>query len=124
MEAMSLTEFLLARLDEDEEQAKRSKADDAMNPNLRIPAGWVAAVADRMLAEVEAKRQIVEEHAGNERVRGEKAKWPGAWACEVCEDGPGMYAGDIEHQTLPCPTLRALTAVYSDHPDYDEAWRP
>lgn len=55
----------------------------------------------RVLAEVEAKRQIVEHH-------GEPHECP---EYDVAWDSP-------------CPTLRHLAAVYADHPDYREEWKP
>jgi hypothetical protein len=59
----------------------------------------------RVLADVAAKRAIVARHStgtGSLRALG--------WYCEVCNDG--------------CAELPALAAVYADHPDYDESWRP
>lgn len=93
---MTLTEFLLARIAEDEAQANRSKADLAMNPNLRIPAEWVSGVADRVLAECEAKRRIVEH----------------------CEPDPLTKSPGDEY------VLRLLALPYADRPGYREEWRP
>lgn len=96
----TVMDFLRARLDEDETTARRSKADDAMNPNLRIPAGWVGGVADRMLREVEAKRAILEL----------------AWH----NFGDDDYAWGMEEAKRQVLVLMA--AVYADHPDYDPSW--
>ncbi|MET0489086.1 MAG: DUF6221 family protein [Acidimicrobiales bacterium] len=54
--------------------------------------------AARILAECEAKRRIVERHS-------------------ACDD---VSYGDAS----TCPDMRDLAAVYADHRDYDEAWRP
>ncbi len=122
---MTLAEFLLARIAEDEEVAKRaafgygpawmSETDDA--------EGWSVVHADgqrdmvgcedgdvirhiarhdpaRVLAECDAKRRIVEE-------------WQ---AAADNEDEP--YANGLESACL------LLALPYAAHSDYDEAWRP
>lgn len=58
----------------------------------------------RVLAEVEAKRGILEAHGGD------------------LPEQP-MFCGHCEHDT-PCPTLRFLAAPYSSHPDYRPEWAP
>ncbi len=97
---MTLTEFLLARIAEDEAQAKRSVAQNATNPNLRIPASWIEGVATRVLAECEAKRMIVSPH----------------------KSGGGEYGKGYADAVVD--TLCCLASVYADHPDYREEWRP
>jgi hypothetical protein len=94
---MTLTEFLTARLDEDEADAR---GDDGSPTPIGM---WDP---DRVLAEVAAKRAIVEIH----------------------------YNGAPEHYTErcspcdtvnePCRTLLALATPYADHPDYREEWKP
>lgn len=73
----------------------------------------------RVLAECAAKRRIVELHQ------------PDDDKCSVCSHEIGYasdgYGGEYyENQRTgndwPCATLRALTAVYSDHPDYRQDW--
>ena len=59
----------------------------------------------RVLREVDAKRSILAQHP---------AIWPkdpDSSTCSCC----GL--------AWPCPTLRALAAAWSDHPDYDPAWK-
>jgi len=80
---MTITEFLEARIDEDWQTAV-----DAW-------CGGAKEAANRLFAECQAKRAIVEEC-------WEKYD-PGEWG-----DG----------------ALRHLSAVYSDRPDYREEWRP
>jgi hypothetical protein len=130
---MDIVAFLTARLDEDEQVAQavedNSAPFDGQWKNdgglaLRTYNDWVLAylpdarpfrpgVLDhiarhdpaRVLADVAAKRAILARHstgAGSLRTHG--------WYCEVCDDG--------------CAELPALAAVYADHPDYDESWRP
>jgi hypothetical protein len=70
----------------------------------------------RVLAECEAKRQIVAEHAPSEDYPKD---------CRTC----AQWWGDWDHSPppgvpSPCPTLRFLVLPYADHPDYDQAWRP
>jgi Family of unknown function (DUF6221) len=65
----------------------------------------------RVLREVDAKRRILAEH----RV------WEPRWGCTRCREWIG---GIPEKVAWPCPTVRALAAVYSDHPDCDPAWSP
>lgn len=101
---MTLVEFLLARITEDEaEIGAPFGRDEKAGPN---GLGWaeVGAISDvlmcghaRALAECQAKRRIVEDCAEYE--------------------GP-------ETDGLNWRTLHALAAVYADHPDYLEEWRP
>lgn len=66
----------------------------------------------RVLAECAAKRAIMGGHEGRRDLYGGRD----AYLCEMCtETGPNA-------QGWPCETLRALAAVYSDHPDYDKDW--
>ena len=60
----------------------------------------------KLLAEVETKRRIIELHTWSERVIGPD------WYCPVCEVEP------------PCAMLRALTVPYADRPGYQPAWAP
>jgi hypothetical protein len=57
----------------------------------------------RVLREVRAYRLIIDEHV------------PGA---DVCD------AHDASLRTIPCPTLLAVAAIFSDRPGYREEWRP
>jgi hypothetical protein len=117
-----LTAFLLARIAEDEAEA-RDTLNDALVPwneagQILYRAGWHAERASnhidrwnpvRVLAECEAKRRIVEYHIeqrdratrGDERDRA-------LWSVAV-------------HQTAT--VVETMVQVYADHPDYDEAWR-
>lgn len=99
----TLTEFLLARLAEDEAEA-----------------GWPSFVssygkrtARRQLADVEAKRCIVELHKPD----------AGGEACSTCADWTDRDHG-VAGVDYPCPTLRLLAPIYADHESFDESWRP
>lgn len=121
---MTLTEFLLARIAEDETRARawsRAHNDPGPQPTYHYeimrrhrrewPTLWRSLdrfTPERALAECEARRRIVHEHA-----------WTGvAWAAANERDCPrcGM--------DQPCSTLRILAEVYADHPDFREEWAP
>lgn len=69
----------------------------------------------RVLREVEAKRAILADHqikAPYEIERGDED-----FGCERCySDELGVLGFGY------CPTLKALAAVWSDHPDYRKEW--
>mgnify|MGYP000973126527 CR=1 FL=1 len=130
---MTLTEFLRARIDEDEAVAREAIAaraaveftdPSANNPDHGIYAGAdlpVPAVVvgpERVLAECEAKRRIVELHAEQAHVNEYEG---GFHYCAACGTG-GVW--DRDAVEWPCPTLRLLALPYAGDPDYDEAWRP
>lgn len=106
---MTLVEFLTARLDEDEAVARRADADRVhVDPDLSVDA-WVCHDTGthvglspaRVLAEVAAKRRIVEMFSGNLH-----EKW---------DDG-------FEAEKMVVPILRTLALPYASHEDYDAGW--
>jgi hypothetical protein len=132
---VELVDFLRQRLDEDEQvaraavmsmldgdwQAKHYKAESAVmagptaivaEPVAQVDAEHIARHDPaRVLAEVEAKRQIIAEHTVTETSEFE-GKTATITYCPVCRN-------DGE-----CPTLRLLALPYADHPDYDPGWKP
>lgn len=117
------TPFLRARLNEDAKIA-RSVTDQQTVENLdavlsiaqpdATPAG-VRAIAThvvrwdpaRVLAEVAAKRRIIELHSGMHE-------------CSTYD-----HNGEIDNCTWvihACSTILLLTAPYADHPDYSPGW--
>lgn len=102
---MTLTEFLLARITEDKAVAHakppmtlaRHDAEFHHAEFDGFSAVWTSA--DRLLAECEAKRQIVEEFRD-------------------CLDAGGTE-GDIVRFILP-----RMALPYANHPDYRQEWRP
>lgn len=101
---MTITDFLLARIAEDEALAGAVEADNfSQGPIGTGDDPWPSerAFAEhltpaRVLAECEAKRRIVERALG-----------------------PVAHAGqDIERRAV----LIDLASVYADHPDFDPAW--
>lgn len=98
---LTLADFLLARIAEDE-----ASIDEMVRGG--DPSWWSA---DRMLYECEAKRRIVEGRTGIPHPSD---------GCDGSCDGPN----DHWHLVYEWDVLRALAAVYADHPDYREAWKP
>lgn len=97
MDVETLVAFLLARTEEDEENARR-KAGYALainSPERPVnPQGWRAFDPFRVLADCEALRRLLEVHAHH-------ARW---------DDGA---LGDQSRATL-----EILAAPFSGHPDY------
>jgi hypothetical protein len=106
----TLTEFLLARIEEDEAAAQvrtisRRMINGVMTdvPIMARRGAWAWSPA-RVLAECEAKRQLIDEITGDaHRIHGE-------WGVGPMDYDPSG--------------LCIMAAVYADHPDFDEAWRP
>jgi hypothetical protein len=71
----------------------------------------------RVLREVAAKRAILAEHP-HIRCGGSTARKNDV-GCEKCDndDGVQWYPGY-------CATVRAIAAVWNDHPDYRTEWKP
>lgn len=121
-EGMTLTEFLEARIAEDEAKARAWDAaynnpgpvpeyhyQIARKHRQEWPTLWESLdnfTPRRVLAECAAKRAIIEQHP---------------------RDDDGFCYDSTTHArgckwAHPCPTLRALAAVYKDHPDYRQEW--
>lgn len=133
---MTLTDFLLARIAEDEAVAKVVHSDPTRQ---RDPEAWfcgdqqshVGLSPARVLAECEAKRRLVEMHEANDGGIHDRGRWDadaGAmvacryWFCCICDyDRDYGYVGGPDEG---CETLRTLALPYADHADYREAWRP
>lgn len=140
----TLLAFLRARLDEDAADAQR--AAEELGARWRYDGQHVVAEAEgdmvatgsldeleaergahvarhdpaRVLAEVEAKRQLVLLHGrATLRAGGGAQHFDTTTVCRSCE--PSYQFPD---QSWPCPTLRLLALPYAGHPDYREEWRP
>ena len=109
---MTLTEFLTARLDEDEAVARRAARTagyDWTYPMPTVLRRKERSVEEhqerhdpaRVLAEVEAQRTIIKRYRA-------------------------VVTGARSQTAIDCYTnvLEDLATVYAEHPDYDEAWRP
>lgn len=121
---LTLSDFILARLAEDEAEAhdairerdrvgfKDCGPDMQLQswPDVGVPAVLVGA--ERVLADVEAKRRIVEREA---------ARLHQDWRRRIDEH---RQTFDEWFQKPYGMTLRDLGSVYADHPDYRDEWRP
>jgi hypothetical protein len=103
---MNITEFLEARIAEDEREAGSGWSTLGDGRWERDNYGRNMLTPSAVLAECAAKREIIQQHPG---------------------DSEGYCYDPVMHQrgcqwTWPCPTLTALAAVYKDHPDYRQEW--
>lgn len=112
MDGMTITEFILARVAEDEARARNP--DVAYQPHLGacsydlIEFGndeCVCQLPARVLAECEAKRRMVE------------------WAAPVLENWPNAPKGWRYISDDGMDVLKILASPYSDHLDYRQEWR-
>lgn len=72
----------------------------------------------RVLAECAAKRSIVGMHQPMKDDGWVSGESHGYLWCSSC--GSVDYDSPVPY---PCPTLRALAAVYADHPEYQDEWK-
>ena len=122
MTALTLSEFLLARIAEDEASARSTKALFDALPFAERAAGQFTSGAGfqrpnglgtdaRVLAECESKRGAIEAAwSDHERIEGEWGFCRSREQMEARDDVPGVIA----YLALP----------YDSHPDYREEWRP
>lgn len=117
---MTLTDFLLARIADDEAPTFEIVPDPG-NPGYVGHACLICDAGPSFGGTVEAITEIAEEHAEQihqrSRVLAECAAKRrivemGKWATTPTA---AMCYGNV---------ILTLAAVYADHPDYDEEWRP
>lgn len=96
---IGITQFIRLCLDDDEMVAEAC-IDAAHEYEVPLPDGAIAIAQHisqhdpvRVIGEVKGKRWVLDHH------------------------GPECAAGD------ECPTLRGLAVAWSDHPDYNAAWK-
>lgn len=112
---MTIEEFLLARIAEDEEAARWGPW-DAYDISVRV------------LAECVAKRRIVEHETAWARAKAGAPPYNGPLTRD--DDEPGRHPQLVAYleqwgeQVTDTPILRLLALPYADHPDYREAWQP
>ena len=114
----SLTEFLLARIAEDEAAARDAYYDG----QVWIPEEEAVVSADRDLEPVmflDRKRDAAHAY-----------RWSPARVLAECEAKRRIVEDRGLLDTFGVPSifgeriLRALAPPYASHPDYDESWRP
>jgi hypothetical protein len=109
---IGITNFLLARLDEDETAAEPGDHRDIVYVRAErngFLIGGEAIEQRRILADIAAKRRIVE--------RYQRAMTAAVEYDELEAETEALLAA------LLWP-LWDLAAAYADHPDYDQEWRP
>lgn len=132
---MTISEFLLARLLDDEkdvlcvekelgrwerERAMNGRSDGSQGSILATALRDSAADPQRMLREIEAKRQLVRLHGGafyGGATRDGRHECVGWW--QPFEDDPPRTKTTLYP---PCETLKTLADAYNDHPDYQPEW--
>jgi hypothetical protein len=123
---VTITEFLTARLAEDEAAANEIHRprdcgsvdrDGEFDPDpIWCGCGYPA----RMLREVQAKRAIIATHGPDPLNHFGSPRSP---LCLVCLTDREGYEELWEADPWPCLTLRAIAAAWSDHPDYRPDWK-
>lgn len=131
---MNLTEFLTARIDEDEEVAQAAadrgerwatmteETADGENAYYTIETAHGALPIAELAEFSETGRQTSEHVARHDPAR----------VLAECEAKRRIVAGLVHGSDVYVPTqviateatLRLLALPYANHPDYDEAWRP
>lgn len=142
---MTLTEFLLARIAEDEAAAREASPSPWTYPGIESVAGGTLYDATRRIADLVYEQP--EDHDGTivrhllvpeADANGEHiARHDPARVRAECEAKRRIVAiandqirlgrqarGWDNWEDMAVATLRALALPYADHPDYDEAWRP
>lgn len=123
-----LVTWLRAQLDEEETDARRRDFHTGMCSRFLDPGGDCSCdYSDRVLAEVEAKRRILDLHVISSRKTDRPPfdpytgqPQPDEYEVECATCG---WAG--EDPTAACTTLRLLAPPYADRPGgYREEWRP
>lgn len=132
---MTIVEFLLARIADDEAAASAKPPGAFIERHTMYYRaseadgfGYVWTSRDRVLAECAAKRQIVELHKFGPGYR-QRQPWEHEWpqpeyVRDVCGE---CYEWDEDddcasNAAAPCATIRTMAQVYSDHPDYRQEW--
>lgn len=111
---MTLTEFLLARITEDEENLSALRELKVWESECQ-PIGL-----RRFEGEIEAKRRLVNLATYVSDMRQVPTSRPGVY--DVAEERE-PYSMGMDEWAEATEVLRLLTLPYADHPDFDEEWR-
>jgi hypothetical protein len=102
-----VAEFLLARIADDEAVARAVIGWGVLDERPEVKEWIVLANPNRMLVWSGVRRSLVELHS---------AKAEG--------DDPNDEPRCLDcGQPMPCSTLKLLSTLYGDHPDFQEQWR-
>lgn len=109
---ITLSEFLLARIAEDERRAGLLQSEIVYleGPEEAENAAHTLLDPARILAECEAKRKVIALHNTRFTLAGPDGRK--GVRCVACKD-----------LTSPCKTLRTLGEPYSAHEEYREEWQ-
>lgn len=124
-----LVAFLHACIDDDERMAREADPDAEPISSDGLIHMWVERTAigidaERMLAEVEVKREILKRHQPRTVTVADYEQYAeGVVICSTCSYPHGSSVSADEYQPYPCPTVRALLIPYVDRPGYDPAWK-
>ena len=138
---LTLTDFLLARIAEDEADAKAASPGGWQYPGIESVAGGTLYDESRRIVDVVyeqpkdhdgtiVRHLLVPEADANGRhiARHDPARVLAE--CEAKRAVVGLHPEMLgwcqgcAHESYPCRTLLALALPYADHPDYREEWRP
>ena len=122
---MTITEFILARVDQDEGDAIAYWQDDGDGPGTWL--GWVKA-------DCEAKRRIVELHQSwpvladrpptfEEVDSSDPTQLTMRMTRQIAWMTEQEYRARFGDEPPTAPMLRTLAAIWADHPDYRDEWR-
>jgi len=82
-----------------------------LEPPASVLVLWDQAI---VLRDIAARRKILAEHAPDQYE---------PTSCRTCHHQEAGWSVPVPAE-VPCPTLRALAAIWSDHPDYRSEWAP
>lgn len=117
---MNIVEFIEARLTEDEAWARNRIESDAKHEVMLIPPRYgypePRPARPNDPARVVRQRKALREWLDRSKPFHECRGHPGPWLPH------GDYGPGYCHQPDPSDDLCVLAAIWSDHPDYNEAW--
>jgi hypothetical protein len=135
---LTLTDFLLARIAEDQAWAERA-SEEWGNPYAETEDRFDTV---RVLAECESKRRIIEWHKkwpvlveepptfeqddaeGYDYARGDMSSMTMRMSQRIAWTTEQRYRETFGSEPPTGPVLRLLALPYADHPDYRDEWRP
>ena len=128
---LTLTDFLLARIAEDE-RAARKLAETDRRPVLSLAT--TVNHPDRILLECEAKRRIIELHRSwpvlvetpptFEQAGSDADSMTFRMSQQIQWQTQQEYVARFGSEPPSAPMMRALALPYADHPDFRDEWRP
>lgn len=113
-QTLDLTDFLRWQYDMEEDGRVRALRDlaEVMAAQRRTSTSeWLAEEADRLLADIDAKRRVVALHSTHA---------PYGF-CDICSS-LNADGDDFADRAWPCDTAQALALPYADHPAFRPEW--